>query len=121
MSSELWIKRKPKVGDKITTRTWKWTTSRSSFPPPTLLDTKESLVNGVKVVFHEVESVNHKSGITTHLEIRRSRAISFPARWLACFEMRRESEEHAKNTEFSSDLFIAVSPSWTKASVKPST
>ena len=105
MSSELWVKRKPKIGDKITTQDLEMEDLKLELSTAKLLDTKESLVNGVKVIFHEVESVNHKSGITT-ISKYDDQGHLLSGTMAGVFEMRRESEELAKNTEFSSDLFV---------------
>jgi Transglutaminase-like superfamily len=105
MSSELWLKRKPKIGDKITTQDLEMEDLKLELSTATLLDTKESLVNGVKVVFHEVQSINLKTKIVSDSKYD-DQGHLLSGTIAGVFEMRRETEELAKNTEFSTDLFI---------------
>jgi len=105
ISSELWIKRKPKKGDKITTQDLEMEDLKVELSTATMMDTKEALVNGVKVVFHEVQSLSHKSGIISDSKYDDEGHL-LSGTIASTFEMRRETAEQAKNTEFSSDLFI---------------
>ena len=105
ISSEIWLKRKPKKGTSITTSDLEVQKLEMESSTTTLLDTKDTVVNGVKLVFHEVKTVNHQSNITSESRYDdKGHMISGTIAGL--FEMRRETEEQAKNTEFSSDLFI---------------
>jgi hypothetical protein len=105
MAAELWIKRKPKPGDKITTADLDMDELEIEFSTATLLDTKDSLVNGVKVVFHEIKSVSLKTNVTSESKYD-DQGHLLSGTVAGIFEMRRETEAEAKNTEFGSDLFI---------------
>jgi len=105
MGSELWVQRKPKKGEKITTRDLDMDELKIHLVTTTLLESKESLVNGVKVLFHEVSSLNHSKSITSESRYdEKGRLISGTVAGL--MEMRRETEQQAKDTQFSSDLFL---------------
>jgi hypothetical protein len=105
ISTELWIRNQAKKGEKLTTRDLDLDELRIELSTATLTDTKESLVNGVKVKFHEVQSLNHKTNIVSEQKLdEKGRLISGTI--AGVFELRRESEADAKNTKFSSDLFI---------------
>jgi hypothetical protein len=104
-SSEVWLKRKPKKGDSVTTRDLEIEKLKTELSTTTLVDTKESVVNGVKVVFHEVKTLNHASNITSESRYD-DKGHLISGNIAGIFEMRRETEEQAKNTEFSADLFI---------------
>jgi ribosomal protein L31E len=104
LASEVWIRSGPKVDAKIRTqhldlKEWKLEGTNHK-----LKAVKTSLVNGVEVKFLEVESddpnrqINYVSRYDTKGQTLSSN--------FAIFEIRRETEEAAKNTEFSTDLFV---------------
>jgi Transglutaminase-like superfamily len=105
MATELWIKQKPKAGDKITTQDLDMDELEIDLSTATLLDTKDSLVNGVKVVFHDVRSVSRKRNVASDSKYD-DQGHLLSGTVGGVFEMRRETEEQAKNTEYSSDLFV---------------
>src|SRR5262249_2105788 len=70
-----------------------------------LLATKTSLVKGVKVVYHEVESHHPKDGLTTS-ERYDHKGKLLSDRISDVMELRLEAEADAKNIEFSADLFV---------------
>jgi hypothetical protein len=65
---------------------------------------KTSLANGIKVEYLEVETELPKERIT--VLFRYDRAGRTLSGQLAIFDIRRETEEQAKNTEFSQDVFV---------------
>jgi hypothetical protein len=105
MSSELWLKRKPNKGDKITTQDLDMDDLKTELSTATLMDSKEVLVNGVMVLFHDVQSISHKHKIASDSKYD-AQGHLLSGTIAGMFEMRRETEEQARNTEYSSDLFI---------------
>ncbi len=105
ISAELWIKSKAKKGEKLTTRDFDMDELELDASTYTLVDTKESLVNGVKVIFHEVQSLSHKKNIVSEQKFDENGHLIF-SNMNQVFEMRRETEAEAKDTSFSADLFI---------------
>jgi hypothetical protein len=104
LSSEVWMKRHPKKGDSITTRDLEMEELKVQVSTMTMLGTKETVVNGVKATLFDVKSYNHKSKIESR-SLYDDKAHMLSAN-IEIFEMRRETEEAAKNTEYSTDLFI---------------
>jgi hypothetical protein len=104
LSSEVWLRRSPRKGDKISTRDFEMEELEMQVSTTTLLDIKQSLVNGVQTTLFEVNTVNHQSKVESHA-LYDTKARMLSADLLGVFEMRRETEEAAKNTEYSIDLF----------------
>jgi hypothetical protein len=101
----LWVRRGPKAGAGLKSQTYDM--EKLQLDPETrkLLSTKTSLVEGVKVTFHEVEMTSAKIGVPT-LERYNSagKVLSFVLGGV--IELRAESEQLAKNIEISTDLFL---------------
>ncbi len=104
MANELWLRKGPKEGDAINARDFSMEDLKVETQKSTLLARKTSLVAGVKVLFYEVESnsTRHKLKMKT-LHDDQGRLLSGN---ISVFELRRETEEQAKNTEFTADLFV---------------
>lgn len=104
MTQEMWVKKGIQVGDRTSTRTIELKDLEMPISNHKVLAKKSSLVSGVKVDFYEIETTLTKTKLT------------ILARWdstghmlsgvMAIFELRKETEEQAKNTEFSQDLFV---------------
>ena len=106
LSTEIWLKRSPAKGQQITTRDLELDQLKIDLLTTTMLGTKESLVDGVKVVFHEVKSVSHRSNVVTEAKYDdKGRVISGTI--AGTFEMRRETKEKAKDITYSEDLFLS--------------
>jgi Transglutaminase-like superfamily len=105
MATELWIKQKPKTGDKITTPDLDLDDLEIQQSTATLQDTKDALVNGVKVVFHDIRSVSNKTNVTSDSKYD-DQGHLLSGTLAGVFELRRETEEQAKNIQYSSDLFV---------------
>jgi len=104
LSSEVWLKRHPKKGDKITTKSLDLDELKIEASTATLISEKATVVNGVKAKLFEVNSLNHKTGVESRASYDDKAHLLELS--VAIFEMRRETEEAAKNTEFSTDLFM---------------
>ena len=103
-SPEVWLRSAPKVGDKVLVRDldledWKLDPTRL-----TVKAIKTSLVGGVEVKYYEVETESRKNNFT-YLSRFDSTGKMLSSN-LAIFELRKETEEQAKNTEFSQELFV---------------
>jgi hypothetical protein len=105
LTTEVWLRRGPKVGDTITVRDFDVEEVQLDATTNKVTAVKTSLVKGVRVTFYEVDSFSHKL------------KLSMPSRYDAkgellsgtlgdLFEVRRETQEQAKNTEFSEDVFV---------------
>ena len=104
MASEVWVRSDPKVGAEIRTRHFDLKDWKVESTNHKVKAKKTSLVNGVEVKFLEVESddPDRRINYTSRFD---AKGQTLSAQF-AVFEMRRETEEQAKNTEFSSDLFV---------------
>lgn len=103
-ASELWLRTNPKEGDSIQSREFSLEELKVDTQTAKVLSRKKSLVKGVEVTFVEVETVSNRNKIKMKtLHDTDGRLLSGN---IAIFELRRETEEQAKNTEFSSDLFV---------------
>jgi hypothetical protein len=105
LSTDVWLRRKPRVGERITVRDLDLDEQKTNLVTNKLLATKTSLVAGVKVVYHELESLMHKMNLRSLMRCdSRGRLLSGTIGEL--FELRRESEVDAKNTRYSADVFV---------------
>ncbi len=103
VAGDVWIRRGPGVGDKIVTNEFDIKEVKSHAITSRILTSKTSLAGGVGVRYYEVENEDHQHRIkylTRHDES--GRMLSGV---LIIFELRLETEEQAKNTEYSQDLF----------------
>ena len=103
-AAEVWLRSAPKIGDKILARDldledWMLDPSQN-----TVKNIKTSLVGGVEVKYYEVETESRKHKIT-YLS-RFDGTGKMLSSHIAIFELRKETEAQAKNTEFSQDLFV---------------
>ena len=104
MSSEVWLKRRPRKDDSIATRDLEMEELKLQISTTTLLDTRETMIGGVKTTVFDVKNYNHTSKLESKsLYDDKAHMISST---VGFFEMRRETEEAAKNTEYSTDLFM---------------
>src|SRR5262249_12680996 len=60
LTADVWVRRRPRVGDSITCRELDLEDLKTSLVTNRLLATKASLVAGVRVVYHELDALNHK-------------------------------------------------------------
>ena len=105
MASEVWLRREPKLNAQIASHDLDLQELKLDRQNIKLVAIKNSLVNGVNVRFYEVEaqSERHKLKILSRHDDQ-GRMLS--GTFAGLFELRRETEEQAKNTEFSQDLFV---------------
>ncbi len=105
LAADVWLRRAPKRGDKITVRELDLEELRTDLVTHTLLGTKSSLVAGVKVVYHEIESLIHRLNLKGLMRAdAKGKVLSGSI--AGVFELRRESEADAKNTQYSKDVFV---------------
>jgi hypothetical protein len=105
LSTDVWLRQPRKPGDTITVRELDVEELKTNLVTNKLLATKTSLVAGVKVVYHELESLMHK------LNLKGLMRCDVDGRLLSgtigeLFELRRESEQAAKDTQYSADVFV---------------
>jgi protein-glutamine gamma-glutamyltransferase len=104
IAADVWLRSNPKVGDKVRVRDLDledWTLDPSEHK---IQGTKNGLAAGVEVKYYEVETKNTKDKIT--FLSRFDSTGTMLSTNLAIFELRKETEKEAKNTEFSQDLFV---------------
>jgi protein-glutamine gamma-glutamyltransferase len=104
MASDLWIRRGPKEGEKALFKHFDVKDGKIYTLASKVLGTKSSLVAGVNVRYFEVENESSKEMLrflTRHDD--QGRTLSSV---IAIFDLRLETEEQAKNTEYSQDLFV---------------
>jgi hypothetical protein len=105
LTPELWLKSKPAVNARITSRDLDLEDIRVDLTTMTYLATKEKLVGGVKLVYHEVATLVHRHNLEADSKYDdNGRLLS--ASMGGFMEFRRESEEEAKKTEHAADLFL---------------
>jgi hypothetical protein len=105
LTSEVWLKKSPKKGDSITTRDFDPQEMRVELVTTKLIGSKEVVHRGVKMTLHEIETFSHKSK-TTSVSLYDNKGHMLSGSIEGLFEMRRESEKEAKDTEYSADLFV---------------
>jgi hypothetical protein len=105
LAEDVWIRRGAKPGDRIVTRSFELKDLEIDLTTSKLVATKTSLVKGVKVIYHEVESVSRKVPLACLSRHDQSgRLLSGTIAGL--FEVRLETEAQAKDTQYSADLFV---------------
>jgi hypothetical protein len=106
LTPTLWLRQGPRVGDTLVTRDFDAEELKVERETRKLVSTKTSTVNGVKVIYQEVEATNPKEGFTSleRFDQQAERLLSMKV--LGVFEIRFEPEKEAKNTEYSADLFV---------------
>ena len=103
-ATDMWVRSKPKVGDQILARNFDPEDLKMETQAHKVLSSKNSLVGGVEVHFYEVESESKTRQIKT-LNRYDDQGTTLSA-VVAIFELRKETEEQAKNTQYSQDLFV---------------
>jgi hypothetical protein len=104
LADDLWVRRGPKKGETATFRQFDIMDGKLHTLTSKVVGIKTSLVGGVNVRYFEVENESSKEMLkflTRHDD--QGRTLSSV---IAIFELRLETEEAAKNTEHSQDLFV---------------
>jgi hypothetical protein len=103
-ATEIWVLKKPAVGDVVVTRSFDPSDLKMDVQTNKVVSSKRSLVGGVNVHFYEVESVS---------KLRQFKALNryddqgnTLSAVVMIFELRKETEEQAKDTQYSQDLFV---------------
>jgi protein-glutamine gamma-glutamyltransferase len=105
LTDEIWLRRGAKPGAHIVTRSFDVKELELDLYTSKLVATKTSMVKGVAVVYHEVETVSRKEKITT-LARHDDKGRLLSGTMGGFIELRLETEAQAKNTEYSADLFV---------------
>lgn len=100
-ASERWLRRSPKVGDKLDTKDFSLQELKIEPQTSTVKSVKKTILGGVPATNYEVETESKQLTMLSKYD-NTGRMLSGK---FAVFDIRRESEEQAKNTEFSQDLF----------------
>jgi hypothetical protein len=103
-ATEVWVRGQPAVGAVVVTRLFDPNAQKMDVQTNKILSRKTSLVSGVKVHFYEVETESKLHGVKT---LSRYDDQGIPlSEDIQIFEMRRETEEQAKDTQYSQDMFV---------------
>ena len=105
LAPTLWVRRGPKVGDRLTSQDFDFDLLKLNPQRRKLLAVKTSLAEGVKVVYHEVEMTSSKINLPM-LERYNQQGRLLSGKMAGLVELRLESEEQARNMELSTDLFV---------------
>ncbi len=103
-ATEVWVRGKPKVGDVIVTRSFDPGEMKMDVQTSKALAEKSSRAAGVRVHFYEVESESQLRQIKS-LSRYDDQGNTLSAT-VVIFELRKETEETAKDTQYSQDLFV---------------
>jgi protein-glutamine gamma-glutamyltransferase len=103
-ATEVWVRGKPKVGSVMLARSFDPGEQKMDAQTNKILTSKTSLAGGVKVHFYEVETVSKLRDFKT-LARYDDHGTTLSADVLI-FELRKETEEQAKDTQYSQDLFV---------------
>jgi hypothetical protein len=101
---EHWMTRRPQPGDVIRSRLFDPSEAKLDLQVNKIVSSKESLVGGVKVHFYEVDTLSKLHEIKTLSRYDDQGTVLSAI--IAIFELRKEPEAQAKNTEYSQDLFV---------------
>jgi hypothetical protein len=101
---DVWVLQHPKVGDVMASSVFELSELKMDIQNSTIRSDKESVVGGVPVRFYDVETISKNTGIK--LVSRHDDKGQTLSNTIAIFEMRRESEKEAKDTNFSHDVFV---------------
>jgi len=104
LTSNVWIRRAPKVGDQLTSRNFYFDTLEIDIEQRKLISTKTSLVEGVKVTIHEVALTSKKINVPS-VERFNDKGRLLSGKIAGVVELRLEPENLAKNIDVSADLF----------------
>jgi transglutaminase-like putative cysteine protease len=104
MTTEQWVRGGAKVGSTLAYREFDIQKQTIEISDGRVVSRKSSLAGGVPVTYFEIEVKARRDGLPLLSRLdQRGRLLSGQ---FALFEVRLESEEQAKNTEFSQDLFV---------------
>lgn len=114
---DIWLMRKPAPGEKIAVRNMDAESLELDTVTHTLVATRPTRIAGVDLVVHEVKSFFPRSQMTVVAKIDQAMR-TLHVDMLGFLEGRLETEELAKNTTFSADLF-ALSTAKTDRQIGP--
>jgi hypothetical protein len=105
LMARVWIRRGPKVGERVLSQTYDFDKFQLDPETRTLLSTKTSLTEGVKVTYHEVEMTSAKIQ-RPMLERYNDKGLLLSGKLGEVMELRLETEKQAKNIDQGTDLFV---------------
>jgi hypothetical protein len=103
-ATEVWVRGAPKIGDVVVTRNFDPEQLKMDVHTNKVLSSKKSLAGGVQVHFYEVET-NSKLRQIKSLNRYDDQGTTLSAN-IVIFELRKETEEQARDTQYSQDLFV---------------
>ena len=104
MAVEQWVKGAPKPGDQIAVRHFDLSDQKMDVQTSKVLSAKDSLVGGVQLKVFELE-MNSKTKDIKVLGRYDDQGNTLSAQ-IIIFEMRKETEQQARNFDYSQDLFV---------------
>jgi hypothetical protein len=107
LSMDIWLRRRaPRPGEAIAWRTIDSESLQVKLETGSLIGTKNSIVGGVGVAFHEVKVLSHnKQEMLLGYDAARRRVI-FASLGSSEFELRLETEAQAKDATYAADPFV---------------
>jgi protein-glutamine gamma-glutamyltransferase len=105
LASETWLRSAPKEGDRIVGKDLdlqEWKTDQTKY---LLMAIKSVLVGGVEVKYYEVESESKKDMVKL-ISRNDDKGNLLQGTIGGLFELRKETEVQARNTQYSEDLFL---------------
>jgi hypothetical protein len=106
LTPSLWLRQGPPVGATLTTRSFDFDELKTDREIRKLVAVKTSVVEGVKVTYQEVEVTMGKEGLVGFERYDQQGERLLSMKFAGQFELRLEPEKHARNTEYSADLFV---------------
>lgn len=104
LAGDLWIRSGPKAGARISVRHFDLMDQKMDTQDSKLLAVQESIAKGVKVRTYTVETASRAKKIKA--VSRHDQTGLLLSDQVAVFELRLESEQQAKDTRYSADLFV---------------
>jgi hypothetical protein len=105
LAPRLWVRNGPKIGDRLTSRSFDPEKLDLESEFRKLVATKTSVAEGVKVTYHEVEMTSSKIQVAT-LERYNSKGSLLSGVLGGVIELRAENEQLAKDIGVKTDLFL---------------
>lgn len=104
LAGDMWIRSGPKAGDRISVRHFDLMDQKMDVQDSKLLTVQDSIAKGVKVRTFTIETASRAKKIKAIS--RHDQTGLLLSDQVAVFELRLESEQQAKDTRYSADLFV---------------
>jgi hypothetical protein len=120
MTSNVWVTKNPKVGDKIATLSFSFDKLKTDPIHYKVLSVRESRVKGINITYYELD-VEVPSSDLKMLQRIDSKGTLLSGQIAGVMELRKESETDAKNLASDTDLFVMGQVKIDKGIGKPGT